>query len=118
MKMKIVVISFLIQLIPITIFAGANVNNAKVTGVGMYGTGHIYIHLDTEIPEPGCAQSRFDIAFSNDDADQSKMLLSIALTALATGNRVIVNTNGCFAGRPTVDKTGASWFVVMNNPPN
>ncbi len=114
MKMKIVVVSFLIQLIPITIFAAANVNDAKVTGVGMYGTGHIYVHLDKEIPEAGCAQARFEIAALN---EQKQMLLSIALTALVTGNRVIVNTNGCLSGRPLVDDSGASWFNLANNPP-
>lgn len=87
----------------------AKVNDAVITHFGAYGDGRLFIQLDKKIPEPNCTNNRIDIAASNPNID---LFETIAITAMANGNKVTVAASGCYAGFPTIDSSNRSWIVI------
>lgn len=85
---------------------------AKVTYVGTYGNGRLFVGLDTSINEPGCPNPRFDVFPAN---PQIKNWLKIALEAVATGKYVVVQTNGCYGPFPTMTADGGTYFYLRSN---
>lgn len=107
MKTKIAALSLLL-LSSSAMSASSNITTT-VTFVGMYGDGRLFVGLDESINEPGCAGPRFDVEPQHSANNQ---WLEIARTARETGRSVVIRTNGCFAGRPTMDHTTNSWFYL------
>lgn len=88
---------------------------AKVVYVGTYGNGDFYVMTDTAINEPGCTfphgVNRFDVPANH---PQAKNWLAIALMALSTGKSVMLRTNGCFEGSPTMDDSRDTFFLILD----
>lgn len=70
-----------------------------------------YVGLDQTINEPGCSAARFDVSSSHSEVEN---WLAIAMTALTTGKRISVQTNGCYNSAPTLDDTQNSYFFIWN----
>jgi hypothetical protein len=86
---------------------------AKITDVGLYGNGDVFVILDTTITQVGCSAPRFDVpkvyAITQD-------ILSIARTALQNQKFVDVRTNGCYQNNPTLDGSRNTYFKVRSTP--
>ena len=80
---------------------------AKVTKAGIRGDGSLFVEFDKTINEPGCAAPKFEAAKDHPQIDR---LLSIALSAAASGVLVNVRTNGCVRNAPGFDNSQASFF--------
>lgn len=84
----------------------------KVLSAGIYGSGRLFVMLDQTIAEPGCANTRFDVAAGH---EQIETWLSIAMAAAISGKTVRVKTNGCFAVYPTMTPSEDTWFYIFGN---
>lgn len=80
-----------------------------VTYTGLYGSGRFFVAFDDIVDEPDCPGKRVDVGAQHAQIDN---WLSIAKTALETGRTVMIRTNGCFGGYPTLDHTQSSWFYL------
>ena len=85
---------------------------AKILYTGTYGDGRLFVALDAQIGEPGCASTRFDVPSGH---PQIRNWLAIALTASASGKNVVVRTNGCYGVYPTMSQNTDSWFYLQPN---
>jgi hypothetical protein len=81
----------------------------RVIQTGTFGSGRLFVQLDVQINEPGCVGSRFDVPGTH---PQVKNWLAIALAASLSGKKVVVHTNGCYAGLPTMSENTDAWFYV------
>lgn len=79
---------------------------AKVTGTGTYATGAIYVFFDRTISSCNTV-GRLDLSADNPAKDQ---VLSIAMTACASGASVKVHPGTCNGTRPEFGVTGDSYF--------
>ncbi|MBE9533186.1 MAG: hypothetical protein IMF04_03605 [Proteobacteria bacterium] len=108
---------FLIALMVLFIYSGQSFASSNITTVvgyvGTYGNGDIFIVLKDPIDELSCAFTygnyRIDIVATHTEA---KNWLNIAMTSVTNGKRVIVRTNGCYNGQPTLDNTKDSFFAL------
>ncbi|MFT6437851.1 MAG: hypothetical protein ACJAVI_005935 [Candidatus Azotimanducaceae bacterium] len=92
----------------------ANVEG-KVTLVGTYGDGSIFVYIDQTIPEVGCSIDRLDADVADVSLEVIKMWLSVAMTAQATGQSVVVRTRGCTAaGFPRLRGDQTTWFFLKS----
>lgn len=82
----------------------------SVVYAGTYGNGDIYVIVTDTIPEPGCTAARFDVAASEPDA---KNVLAIAYLAMLSGEKIRVDTNGCYNGYATLDNSGNSGLQLL-----
>ena len=105
---KLVLITF--ALLPSLAQAQGNVI-AHVTDAGVYGSGRLFIRIDQTINEPGCETNRFDVAPGHPQIDA---WLAIAMTAITSGRKVKIVTDGCYAGYPTIGNTTASYFYLRS----
>ena len=109
--MKFIFVIMISVFMPISnVFAAGVITN--VNNVGTYGSGRVFVELNASIPEPACQTARFDL-----DPNHSNLtkILSIVLSAQATGKQVHVKTNGCYAGYPTMDESTASYIYIIGN---
>jgi hypothetical protein len=83
-----------------------------VVNAGTYGNGEVFVVFADTVNEPGCATSRLEVPATHADV---KTVLSIAYAAMATGPRVMVDSNGCFGGFPTLDTTTSSGFQMFGS---
>ena len=93
-------------------FAFSSAIRTKVLYTGTYGTGDFYVRVEHPIDEPNCTfpnGNRFDIPASHPEI---KNWLSVALMAQASGKDVLLRTNGCYEGQPTLDESRATYFLV------
>lgn len=81
---------------------------AKVNAVGTYDDGSIYIYFDRAISDCS-ATNRLDVAADNPSV---KNVLSIAMTAFATGSNVEINPGSCSGEKPQFTTTGDSYFYL------
>jgi hypothetical protein len=107
--LRTVVVVFLLIHGVSAIALGAPAIDAKVQATGTYGSGQLFVMVDTTIEEPGCELARFDVAPGHPEIDR---WLGIALAAEASGKRVRIKTNGCHGPYPTLDTTNNSWFYI------
>ena len=91
---------------------GATTIEAKVLSVGTYGSGRLFVVLDTMIGEPGCNYAQFHVEVGH---DQIKNWMSIGLAALSSGNSVTVTTEGCLGAYPTMTNTQNTNFRMSAN---
>ncbi|RZI81337.1 MAG: hypothetical protein EOP38_19650 [Rubrivivax sp.] len=84
---------------------------AKVAYTGTYGDGRLFIALNTAIAEPGCPLARFDVPQSH---PQAKAWLAIAMAAAMADKSVVLQTNGCLLGIPTMSTDSNSFFYLQN----
>ncbi len=91
--------------------ATSSPTEAYVLYTGTYGSGDFYVEFDRVIDEPNCPASRFDVPVNN---PQINKWLAVAMTSVLTGKRVKVLTNGCYSGRPTLDNTRGTWFMLLD----
>jgi len=94
-----------------SVFAGPQLT-AKVTKVGTYGDGRLFVAVDTQILEPGCPNARFDVAQGH---PQLTNWTAVALSAIASGKSVSIQTNGCMGAFPTTSQTTDSFFYLLAN---
>lgn len=80
-----------------------------VTSVGIHGNGRVAVAVKDSIDENGCVRARFDIWATH---PFYKEVLSVALTAKASGAKVAIRTNSCNEGYPTLDGTDGTWFFI------
>lgn len=73
-----------------------------VTDVGTYGNGNVYVLLEKTIDESGCARNAVEFPAN---AVNSKVVLATALLAMASGKAVVVRTDTCFMGNPSLNST-------------
>lgn len=85
--------------------AGTTVDT-KITYVGVNGNNIVFFGIDKVIEEPGCPSDQ--IIIPADSAIKEK-ILSLALTAKASGAPVQVRTKGCLLGKPTMLSDGSDW---------
>ena len=81
----------------------------KVTQVGTFGNGRVFVQLNVQINEPGCISSRFDVASTH---PQAKNWLALAIAASISGRNVVVHANGCYGGFPTLPENSDGWFYI------
>ena len=110
MNFKRLTLIIILQILFINLTFADVVTTGKVVKVGTYGDGLLFVKLDQQILEPGCNHYRFDVDSGH---GQIKSWLSIAMTAMASGREVVVGTNGCLNGRPTLDATTSSFFHIQ-----
>lgn len=92
--------------------AGAPQIVAKVTYIGTYGNGRLFVGLDTQIQEAGCPNARFDVAA---DHPQIKNWTAVAIAAIASGKTVGVQTSGCMGVLPTMSQQSTDSFFNINS---
>lgn len=109
--MKKLIGVILVSLFP-CISYGATTVEAKVLSVGTYGSGRLFVVLDTMINEPGCNYAQFHVQVGH---EQVKNWMSIALAALSSGNSVAVTTEGCLGVYPTMTNTLHTSFRMLAN---
>lgn len=94
---------------------GANFANAataittKVSYVGTYGDGRMFVGVANTINEPGCAKARFDVGPQHAEISH---WLETARIARQTGRSVVIRTSGCYAGYPTMNHQTNSYFYL------
>jgi hypothetical protein len=83
----------------------------KVLFTGVNNSGVVFVQLENPISESGCVGAQLVIPADSDIKDK---ILSIALTAKATSNTIVVKTNGCHVGSPAILKVAgdAGYFYV------
>jgi len=94
----------------------ANATNsviAKVTGVGVYGNGAVYVFFDRAISSCTTA-SRMDLPTHH---PAKKYVQSIAMTAFATRKSVKVHPSSCDGNTPKFDSSDESYFYLTNDNP-
>ncbi|MCU7829569.1 MAG: hypothetical protein KZQ85_10930 [Candidatus Thiodiazotropha sp. (ex Myrtea sp. 'scaly one' KF741663)] len=86
---------------------------ANVTGVGTYETGAIFVFFDRAISS--CSGSvRIDLEPTHDAKTQ---VLSIAMTALASGKAVRIHPGSCDGDTPIFGSLGDSFIYLTNQLP-
>ena len=109
--MRLVLVAMISILVPISnVFAAGVITSVK--NVGTYGSGRLFVELNASIPEANCPVARFDLDPTHSKINQ---IISIVLSAQATGKSVHVKTNGCYAGYPTMDETTASYIYIKGD---
>lgn len=90
--------------------AGTTVDT-KITYVGVNSNNIVFFGIDKVIEEPGCPSDQIIIP---PDSPIKEKILSLALTAKASGAPVQVRTKGCHLGKPTMlaDASDWSWLYI------
>ena len=83
--------------------------SGRVKEAGTFGDGRLFVVLDVQINEPGCAGFRFDVPANH---PQARNWLAIATSAFLGGKKVVVHTKGCLNGQPTLSQDGEAWFYI------
>ena len=86
---------------------------AKVTGVGTYDNGAIYVFFDRAISSCNSA-GRIDLGTSHVAKQQ---VLAIAMTAFTAGKSVKVHPGSCDGSKPKFEDIGDSYFYLTNDNP-
>ena len=87
---------------------------AKVTGTGTYDDGAIYIFFDRAVSSCTAA-GRLDLSSTHPAKDQ---VLSLAMTAFASGKSVKVHPGSCNGSTPEFGSVGDSYLYLTNEEPN
>ena len=101
--------AFLLLLLSSSSFAQSPLATAKVLYTGLWGHTSVFIKLDSVVEEPGCPSDEVWI----DQAHPGKQeILSIAMSAAASGKQIAIKTNGCIAGHPIIDTSNLSLIYL------
>jgi hypothetical protein len=82
---------------------------AKVTNVGVSGTGAVFIYFDRDVNTCSDAKNRMDVSFEN---PALKSVLSIATVAQVSERNVLVNVGGCSNGIGDFTSNGLSYIFL------
>lgn len=82
---------------------------SRVTHIGFYGDGRVFVQLEETINQAGCVNNRFDLTPGHAQAEK---ILSIAMVAYSTGKHITIQTNGCYSGFPTMDTSANTYFYL------
>ncbi|OZY86100.1 hypothetical protein CBP51_03455 [Cellvibrio mixtus] len=85
--------------------AGTTVET-KITYVGVNSNNIVFFGVDKVIEEPGCPGDQIIIP---PDSPIKEKILSVALTAKASGAPVQVRTKGCHLGKPAMLSDASDW---------
>lgn len=96
------------------VFLNSNAQAATATGVveyaGVYGSGRLFISLDTEISQTGCPSNRIDIEANHPQIDR---WLSVAMVSASAKIPITVSATGCFGSSyVTIDTTTNGWIYL------
>lgn len=91
-------------------WAAANATG-NVVNFGTFGNGRVFVTITGTLNEAGCVKSRIDLAPTH---AQAKSILAIASLAMSTGKQVIIQSNGCYGGFPTLDATASTYMQISN----
>lgn len=108
---KMIVVCSLYVLVVTPSFAASSHIVANVINVGTLGNGALFVNLDTVIDEPACPSARLNIG--NNRPETSKSIMSIALTAQVSGNKIALMSNGFELGTPTLDDSAGTYFFLQ-----
>jgi len=112
MKINLSLMCFL----SVTAFCSINVyaspqTESKVSFVGVNSAEMIFVQLETSPGEIGCIGNQLLIPA---DSGIKEKILSIALTAKAANSTIVIKTNGCYTGSPSILKnaTDPGYFYI------
>ena len=101
MKLKILIIVLLIFSSP-TFASGANSEKVNVISIESRAGGHHDIYLSGTVPSQNCGLE--DRALLAEEIAGGKSMLSVLLSALVSGKKVIIKVDGCLDIRPNIVK--------------
>ena len=109
--MKKLLIFLVVTLCQSSVFASSKIET-YIKSVGILGEGRVRVGVQHTIDEPQCPSAGFDVMTTY---PYYKDILSLVLTAKATGNKVAIKTHGCTSSYPTTtfDDTGNSWIFIV-----
>ncbi len=90
---------------------GSTMISAHVINVGTYGSGNVYVTLDTPLNEAGCSGPYIELAANNPSV---KAVLATAAISATTGVAVQVQTDGCLTSASSTI-TARGFFGILNH---
>lgn len=112
--MKISLPLFVVFLLSVQPLAATESAEGIVQYTGTFNSGRFFIQIDSMVLEPGCQGDRVDIAPGHPEI---KNWLSMAMVSATTKTPIVIRTNGCYAGHPTIDASSSTsgWIFIKTD---
>lgn len=90
--------------------SAAQVSDAGVNYVGVYGDGRVFASLDTVVPVNGCESATWIVLPSTHA--HKKELYSLLLSAKTAGRKIDVNSTSCISSSATITEGTSDYILV------